>query len=212
MRLRSAALTLGGALCACSVHSAEITSLDISLDDGRYHLVASTYLDAPPAAIYGVLLDYDDDAYGRISEIYKESSYLPPDTDGTPLVYTRVEGCLLFFCRSMRRVERLEAVAPTFIRTTTVPERSDFKYSVSRFKLEAEGEGTKVVYELDMEPNFWLPPFVGPAFLKRLLMHDGIDAVEHIEALAQQSTVASARRAEKTALRRGETSGTTETP
>src|SRR5690606_5872273 len=99
-----------------------------------------TYLAAPPAAIYDVLLDYDDDAYGRISEIYKESGYLAPDTDGTPLVYTRVEGCLLFFCRSMRRVERLEAVAPSFIRTTTVPERSDFKYSVSRLRLEPEGE------------------------------------------------------------------------
>jgi hypothetical protein len=185
--LRSAAFVLGGALFISGAHSAAIRSLDVTLEDGRYHLVASTYLAAPPAAIYGVLLDYDDDAYGRISEIYKESSYLAPDTDGTPLVYTRVEGCLLFFCRSMRRVERLEAVAPSSIRTTTVPERSDFKYSVSRWKLEPEGEGTKVVYELDMEPNFWLPPFVGPAFLKRLLMHDGIEAVEHIEALAQQS-------------------------
>jgi hypothetical protein len=180
-------LALAGLLYVCSAQPATIRRLKITVEDGRYHLVADTYLAAPRAAIYEVLLDYDDDAYGRISQVYKESGYLAPDKDGTPLVYTRVEGCLLFFCRSMRRVERLETVEPSFIRTTTVPERSDFKYSVSRWRLEPEGRGTKVVYELDMEPNFWLPPFVGPAFLKRLLMHGGIGAVEHIEALAQHS-------------------------
>jgi hypothetical protein len=187
VRTRRAAFALGAALYVCAARPAAITSLDVTFDDGRYHLVADTYLAAPPDAIYGVLLDYDDDAYGRISEIYKESAYLPPDDDGTPLVYTRVEGCLLFFCRSMRRVERLEAVEPSFIRTTTLPERSDFKYSVSRWRLEPEGEGTKVVYELDMEPKFWLPPFVGPALIKRVLMHGGVDAIERIESLAQQS-------------------------
>jgi hypothetical protein len=199
-----AAFALAGVLFLSPAHPAAITGLDVTLDDGRYHLVASTYLAAPPAAIYDVLLDYDDDAYGRISEIYKESGYLPPDADGTPLVYTRVEGCLLFFCRSMRRVERLEAVAPSFIRTTTLPERSDFKYSVSRWKLEPEGAGTTVVYELDMEPNLWLPPFVGPAFLKRILMHGGVDAVEHIEALAQQSSETTRASLEKTGHARPE--------
>ncbi|HEU4617324.1 MAG TPA: SRPBCC family protein [Gammaproteobacteria bacterium] len=184
-RAALAALALADSAYLCAAQPAAIRSLDITLEDGRYHVVADTYLAAPPAAVYGVLLDYDDDAYGRISEVYKESEYLPPDKDGAPLVFTRVEGCLLFFCRSMRRVERLETVEPKFIRATTLPERSDFKYSVSRMMLEPEGAGTKVIYELDMEPDFWLPPFVGPAFLKRVLMHGGTHAVERIEALAQ---------------------------
>lgn len=175
-----------GLLYLSCAWSAAIRSLDVTLESGRYHLVADTHLDAPPAAIYDVLLDYDDDGYGRISDIYKESGYLAPDDDGTPIVYTLVEGCLLFFCRSMRRVERLEAVQPSFIRTTTLPGRSDFKYSESEWKLEPEAGGTKVTYELEMEPNFWLPPFVGPVFLKRLLLHGGSKAVEHIEELARQ--------------------------
>lgn len=187
MRARIAIVAAAVAVCAPSVRPATIRSLDVSRERGRYHLVADTHLDAPPAAIYKVLTDYGDDGFGRISSIYKESGYLAPDSDGTPIVYTRVEGCLLFYCRSMRRVERLEVDAPRFIRTTALPERSDFKYSRSEWTLEPEDGGTKVTYHLDMEPDFWLPPFVGPWFLKKVLLRGGIRAVEQIEQLAQQS-------------------------
>ena len=184
-----------GACCAASGSAATVRTVEVSRDSGRYHLVADTHLDAPPAAIYQVLLDFDHDRYRRISEIYKESSYLPPDNDGTPLVYTRVEGCLLFFCRSMRRVERLEVVTPSLIRSTAVPDRSDFKYSTSEWTLEPEAGGTKVTYQMDMEPSFWLPPFVGPWFLKRTLLNGAPSAVDKIEALARQVDDGAARAA-----------------
>jgi uncharacterized protein YndB with AHSA1/START domain len=174
------------ALCAASAGSpATLTTIDVKRDHGRFRVVADTHLDAPPAAIYAVLTDFDHDRYKQISDIYKESTYLPPDTDGTPLVYTRVEGCLLLFCRSMRRVERLEVVEPTFIRATVLPERSDFKYSQAEWTLEPEGDGTRVVYRMEMEPAFWLPPFVGPWFLKRTLLQGAPTAVERIEELAR---------------------------
>lgn len=194
MNSRRALLSLLiGACCAASGSAATLRSVEVSRDSGRYHLLADTHLDAPPDAIYRVLLDFDHDRYRRISEIYKESSYLPPDADGTPLVYTRVEGCLLFYCRSMRRVERLEVVSPNRIRSAAVPERSDFKYSTSEWTLEPEGTGTKVTYRMDMEPSFWLPPFVGPWFLKRTLLHGAPSAVDRIEALAQQVHKTTAR-------------------
>lgn len=185
MDFRQATVALACVLSAGAARAASLDSLDVTFAHGRYHLVANAHLDASPASVYKVLVDYDDDAYGRISTIYKESGYLAPDRDGTPLVYTRVEGCLLFFCRSMRRVERLEAVKPRFIRTTALPARSDFKYSRSEWKLKPESGGTDVVYKLDMEPDFWLPPFVGPLFLKKILAHGGGHAVERIEALAR---------------------------
>jgi hypothetical protein len=171
-------------LFAPLAHPATLRKLEVTRDGERFLVVADTYLEAPVAAIFNVLVDYDDNRFGRISEIYKESGYLEPDTDGTPLVFTRVEGCLIMYCRSMRRVERIELIEPRFIRATTLPEQSDFKYAQAEFSLEAEGDGTKVSYTLSMEPDFWLPPFVGPWFLKRLLSRGGLDAVERIEELA----------------------------
>jgi hypothetical protein len=173
---------------------ATLKQVEVSRDHDRYHVFADTHLDATPASIYKVLLDFDHDRYGQISDIYKESSYLPPDSDGTPLVYTRVEGCLLLFCRSMRRVERLEVVTPAFIRSKAVPERSDFKYSLAEWSIEPEAGGTRVIYKMDMEPDFWLPPFVGPWFLKRTLLRGAPAAIDQIESLAQQATVEQAAR------------------
>jgi len=187
MNLRKPLLLFGIGCCyVTSSVPATLRSVDVSRQHDRYRVVADTHLDASPEAVYKVLLDFDGDRYQRISDIYKESSYLPPDLDGTPLVYTRVEGCLLRFCRSMRRVERLEVVTPQFIRSRTVPERSDFKYSLSEWAFVPEGTGTRVTYRMEMEPNFWLPPFVGPWFLKRTLLRGAPEAIHQIEALAQQ--------------------------
>lgn len=186
--------TIGACYLSAS-GAATLRNVDVSRDHDRYRVVADTHLDASPAAIYKVLLDFDGDHYQRISEIYKESSYLPPDSDGTPLVYTRVEGCLLLYCKSMRRVERLEVVTPRFIRSRTVPERSDFKYTLSEWTFEPEGDGARVTYLMEMEPDFDLPPFIGPWFLKRTLMKGAPAAIDQIELLAQKEQGAAASQA-----------------
>ena len=181
-----------GAL-ATVAYAAQITKLDIDRDSGRYSLYADTFLDAPPEEIFDVLLDYE--RFSRISSVYKEHGYLEPAPDGTPIVFTRMEGCLLFYCLSMRRVERLEAERPGHIRTVTLPEESDFKYSVSEWTLEPRGSGTRVIYELEMEPDFWVPPVIGPWYLKRTLRRGGTVAITRIERLASAAAVAGEGRA-----------------
>ncbi len=171
---------------------ATIQDLDVDKSRGRYELVAAAFLDAPPKAIYDVLVDYEDNRFGRISSVYKESDYLEPAADGTPIVYTRMEGCLMFYCVSMERVERLEAKEPYFIRTVTLPERSDFTHSVSEWTLVPEGNGTRMIYRLEMEPDFFVPPVIGPWYLKRTLSKGGIRAVNRIERLAKEIETVSA--------------------
>ena len=175
-------LILGAGFASAAASAAIIHSLEIERHAGRYELIADTYLDAPREAIFEVLTDYE--RFGRISGAYKESGFMEPAADGTPVVYTRMEGCVLFFCKSMLRVERLETMAPGYIRTVTLPEQSDFRYSVSEWTLEPEANGTKVIYRLVMEPDFWLPPVVGPWVLERRLFEGGTRAVNRIEVLA----------------------------
>lgn len=184
------AICLSIALAASIASAAKIRELDISRDDGRYSLVADTYLEAPPQAIFNVLVDYE--RFDRISSVYKEFGYLEPQPDGTPTVYTLMEGCVVFFCKQMRRVETLDTREPHFIRTTALPERSDFEHSVSEWHLEPSGEGTNVVYKLEMEPDFWVPPVIGPWYLKRTLMRGGTDAVQRIERIARRQEAGAA--------------------
>lgn len=176
---------LVGALVATAASPATIDTLEVTRKRGRYELYAKTFLAATPQEIYDVLLEYDDNAFQRISSVYKESRYMDPAEDGTPIIYTRMEGCMLFYCKSMRRVERLEAVEPASIRTYTLPERSDFSYSRSEWLFEPARDGTYMTYILIMEPDFWVPPIIGPWLVKRVLSVGGLRAIERIEQLAQ---------------------------
>ena len=104
---------------AAVASTATIETIDVGRNGRTYNLRAETLLDASPEAIFDVLLDYD--RFGRISTVYKDYGYLDPLPDGTPIVFTRMEGCLLFYCKSMTRIERLEAESPGHIRTVALP-------------------------------------------------------------------------------------------
>ena len=186
MSARRAAVAIAALAASVAAVAATIDGLDVKRQRGRYSLEAEARLAATPESIYAVLTDFDDNRYSRISRAYKESRYLDPAADGTPLVYTRMEGCALWHCMSLERTERLETEAPYWIKSTTLPEGSNFKHSTSEWVLERDGENTKMTYKLEMEPDFFVPPVVGPWYLKRTLTQGGQRAVVRIERLARQ--------------------------
>jgi hypothetical protein len=182
-----AAIAVIGVLSGASLAwAATIESLEVDKKRGRYSLVADATLAASPESIFAVLVDYDDNRFGRISSVYKESRYMEPAEDGTPIIYTRMEGCMLFYCMSLRRVERLETSYPNWIKSYTLPEQSNFEYSTSEWLLEPFEGGTKMTYRLEMEPDFWVPPVIGPLYLKRTLSNGGTRAISRIERLASE--------------------------
>jgi hypothetical protein len=182
-RAAAALSALGaGALAA----AATIDGLDVTKQRGLYSLEANARLDATPESIYAVLTDFDDNAYSRISRAYKESRYLDPAEDGTPLVYTRMEGCMLWHCMTLERTERLETESPRWIKSTALPEGSNFKHATSEWLLEPDGDGTMTTYKIELEPDFFVPPIIGPWYLKRTLSQGGLRAVTRIERLARQ--------------------------
>lgn len=170
---------------AAAAGAAEIREVRVEHRDGRYYMHSETWFDAPRLGVFDVLTDYD--RFDRISSIYEETRFEAPAPDGTPRVFTKVVGCVLFFCREMTRTERLETDGPGFIRATTEAGASDFDYAVATWRLSERDGGTFVVYAIEMEPAFWVPPVIGPYVMKRKLRKGGAEAVERIEALARES-------------------------
>ena len=179
------ALRLAGfavALASSLVEAATIRQFDVEHDHGCYRLTSITHLDAAPDSVFAVLTDYDE--LERISDLYEESHFLTLEGSDTRLAYTRLKGCVLFFCRTIRRVERIETEAQRFIRATVLPAQSDLDYGRSEWFLEAEKGGTRLTYRMAMHPSFVVPPVLGPWLLKRSLLKDGAAAVDRIEELA----------------------------
>jgi len=176
-------LVLVAILIVAPAHAATIRTIEVEHEDGIYRLESNAYLEASREEIFEVLTDYD--RFGRISSTYIDYGFLEPAADGTPIIHTTMEGCVWFFCVTMRRVERMEVDAPGFIRTVTLPEQSDFKLSISEWTLEPETDGTSMTYTLTLEPDFWVPPLIGPWVLKQRLERGGSRAVNRIERLAR---------------------------
>lgn len=162
--------------------AAELTDVAVSHEDGRYRLESTTIFDATQAQLYGVLTDYDQ--FEKFSSAFVEAENREPDEQGRPQFFTRMEGCVLLFCKSYLRVGHLELKPQYDIVAIVDPEQSNFKFSRERWQLIPVGERTKLVYEFEMEPAFWVPPLVGPYVIKKALKSGGEDAVNRIEALA----------------------------
>jgi hypothetical protein len=161
---------------------AEIRSVVVDYADGRYRLESVTEFHAPAEAVFAVLTDYD--RFDRITSAYREARFLGPADDGGRLIYTRVEGCVWFFCKTIERVERLVTEPHRWIETHTIPERSDLDYGYARWEFQPIAAGVSVRYVMEMKPSFWVPPVIGPILIKRKLARDGAEAVQRIERLA----------------------------
>ena len=132
--------------------------------------------------IYAVLSNYD--LFHRFSSAIVESKNLDPDEQGRPEYFNRMEGCVLFWCRSFIRVGHLNLEPIGRIDAVADPERSDFRFAKESWQLREEENGTLLIYEFEMSPDFWVPPVIGPYYIKRALRSGGEKAVGRIEALA----------------------------
>jgi len=78
VRTARAVAALGALGAGALAAAVTIDELDVARQRGHYSLEANGRLDATPESIYAVLTDYDDNAYSRILDSYKESRYLEP--------------------------------------------------------------------------------------------------------------------------------------
>jgi hypothetical protein len=176
------ALLLAGPAAA----GAELREISVTFEDSRYRLRSEAWFAATQRDLYRVLTDYD--LFEQFTSAFVETHNVEADDEGRPRFYTRMQGCLLMFCKSFVRYGYLLLEPRSEIVAVTEPGRSDFKYCRERWQLERDGEGTLMIYDFEMEPDFWVPPVVGPWVIKRSLRTGGVDAIDRIEALALGET------------------------
>lgn len=191
MTVKTAVVALLFLLLSPLLSAAELRWLDVDRKGGHIFVASETYFDAPPAAVFDILSDYD--GFHRISKVFTETRYIERDDIGNGTVYSKAKGCVLFFCSEIERVEQLELTPGKEIVATALPEQSDVDFSVSRWVFEPEGDGTRVFYGTEFKPSFWVPPLLGPLILHAKLQKKGSEAADRVEELANNALTDSAR-------------------
>ncbi|MEM8681802.1 MAG: SRPBCC family protein [Pseudomonadota bacterium] len=180
-------LLLFSLLLTSAADAADLRSVSVEKDGGRYIMSSEVWFDASIEQVYAVLLDWDLST--EFSSVIVESRNLAPDDEGRPQYYSRTEACVVFFCMSAERSGVVEYERYAYIRSEVYPEQSDFHISDELWTFREEDGGTVVVYDLEFQPKFFVPPLIGPWMIKRKLREGGGDAIERIEAIAQDVVV-----------------------
>ncbi len=163
-------------------NAADLRDVLVERDDNHYRLNSEAWFDASPEAMFGVISNYD--LFTKFTSAIAESRNVEADDEGRPQFFSRMEGCVMLWCRSFIRKGYLLLEPLEEIIAITDPERSDFKLSREKWTFVPDGEGTLMIYEFEMIPDFWVPPVIGPYFIMRALRSGGERAINRIEALA----------------------------
>lgn len=170
-------------------HAAELRSIHVDHDKGRYTVESEVWFDAPLEKVFEVFRDWDLST--QFSSAIAEARDVEADEFGRPQYFVRNQGCLLFFCKSFVRQGYVEFELNEELRAFADPTISDFRLSEESWRFSTENGGTVVSYRLLMEPDFWVPPLVGPYVIKRKFRNQGSDAIDRIEAIARNLLVSS---------------------
>jgi Polyketide cyclase / dehydrase and lipid transport len=182
-RVATLAAIVIGFLPAAAVHALSVQSLDASLDDGVYRISLVAQVDAPVEDVAAVLTDYAE--YRRLDPRIRASAVLPADAEDGELVRTVVRACAGFFCRNVERVERVERAEGELL-ATVIPERSELKRGVTRTTWRAADEATRVTYEAEFVPDFWVPSVIGRRFAVRALKSSTLELFDNVERRARE--------------------------
>jgi len=141
------------ALCPPAPAGAQSPSnIEISENSGVYWVRMIRLVHAPARYVSSVLTDYKH--IYRLNPSITLSEILPSPRSGTVRVKTRMQGCILFFCRDVERVEEVREVNAGHLQAVIIPQQSDFTSGSAEWHIQPVGDYSRIVYEAQLAPAF----------------------------------------------------------
>jgi hypothetical protein len=172
-------------LFGSSLYAGELVHASVKHDDKRYIVEIEMLLDAGLAHVQRLLTDYDH--LTRLNSAIRESNLIYSLDEHTHRVHVVAEACVSFFCKRISQVQDVEELPGGVIIATVVPEKSDFDYAHARWKISAEGLRTRISFNTDLKPSFWVPPLIGPLLIEKKLREETLATLEGLERLVTSS-------------------------
>lgn len=161
----------------------QLDEMKVTHVDGVYQVRVQMQIDAPPSYVYQVLTDFRH--IYRLNPAITESEIMTPSVSGAARVRTRIEDCVLIRCMSIQRTETVHINGREHLHVVTDPETSDFKSGTTDWWIRPAGEGTRIIHQSAMEPDFYIPPVIGQFVMKRKLRDGILKSLRNIECIAR---------------------------
>ncbi|MEN8764064.1 MAG: SRPBCC family protein [Thiogranum sp.] len=171
-------------LFSITVNSSQLLRLDVDQKADLYEIRVEMEVDAPAESVRAILTDYDN--LGRLNTSITTSKVIGTEQDGAVRVMTRMENCILFFCTEVQKVEDVTEDAQGRILVVIVPGSSSFRSGHATWEIQGTGNRSRVIHHAKLEPDLWLPPWMGSAILKSTLRREILESFESLDCLARE--------------------------
>lgn len=179
-----------GLLAATACPAAEISTLTVERAAGRYSVNLAVALDTTPQRAFNVMRDYP--RLGDINPAIESVTLLDGATGGGQRVETAVKVCVLFFCRVLEQVQDMHATqnkaAGGQLVAVVLPELSNLRFGTAQWLITpcADGASACLDFSATIEPDFWVPPVIGPWAIKKKLREEAVQTSLGIESVARE--------------------------
>jgi hypothetical protein len=156
-----------------------ILSSSVNHEGDLYSLSVTARIDAPLDTVYRSITDFDNLA--AINPAIEESHMLSMPSAGTWRVRSVIRVCILMFCKRVQQVQDVTLLEGYAITAVTLPQEGNFRSGVAHWRLKTSGTSTEMLFTHTFEPDFWVPPLIGPWLIKRKLVQEVAETARYIE-------------------------------
>lgn len=181
-RRTARALSLAAWLAASTPAGAELLELEVDRTRDGFDIRFEVTLEVPPDAVRRVFAE--PERWAGLSDSVVRSGAVGAAQSGAVPVEIVFRDCILFICRKVRKVVTYHTVESGDIVGAGVSGAGDFRRIEERWQLLPGNGGTHIAFSAHIEPDFRVPPVIGPMLvrskLKRMLgeMERNLEALE----------------------------------
>ena len=179
MCLRIRCLLVVLLLLPTALLAGEILASSVSHDGAVYTLSVTARIDTPLDMVYRSMTDFDNLA--AINPAIEESELLATPAADTRRVRSVIKVCILVFCKRVEQIQDVTLLHDYAIEAVILPQGGDFRSGLAYWQLTASGVSTEMLFTNTFEPDFWVPPVIGPWLIKRKLVREVAETAMYIE-------------------------------
>jgi hypothetical protein len=162
--------------------SAEVLDSSVKQQHGRYMMHTETVVQAPVSKVRALLMDYEN--FLRLNPDIKRVEFMKRLDDGGTRMGVSLGFCISAVCLDFDLIQDVRLLPSGDIAVTIVPNRGDFRKGNSRWRLLANGGGTRLIFDADLTPNQWFPPLIGSWTMKQKLYEEASEIAHGLERMA----------------------------
>lgn len=168
--------------------AAVIEHLHIAESQNRFSLVLQARLSTPLDASFRTFRNFAN--LPAINDAVEEVDLRATPSPDVQRLYTRVRVCIWLFCTHLDQVQdirRADDNGALGLVADVLPDQSNLRYGHAEWRMQdCEGQ-TCLSFTATLEPDFWVPPLIGPWAIERAMRREALQTANGIERLAAAS-------------------------